>query len=465
MKTFNKNLTKNIIKNLIVKKLICENLIKNPIKTKFIIALILITNSILFSQNTNETNSNNTNSGKYGVLSASLELVAYGRMSDLIEQTGNEDTLGVLLYGDLSYIKEYKYASIGADINARFYEPLSHKARFYKDMSPPLFDFTKLNLFVNFKYIGIRVGVLESYTKNIPMTSYFPTLFYYHTVSSNKATVLSGPRDLPIGYDTQFIPRYDTGIMLESSFYGVFIGVGMVNGEEGLDANSSKGLMAKISYSNDYINTGVAGIVSQLGSIPIKEYGDSVNAFLYFRNGKNGRFTVGIEGFWFRHGIMDYNKYLPSNVTNINTNGIDNEHHYNSGYYTDFSIQTFAERKPFYAMSGFIFFEVRRLWKFDITAHFGIHDNNIYSNSEDVYQLKYRAFLKITLNITDDFKIMLSDTFTYDPVFKNNYQYYELERRHQVGAISYASKDGGHYTVDNDFYLGLSFKFGGVWGK
>lgn len=433
------------------------------IKIKFIIALILIINSILFSQNTNNTNStnsNNTNSGKYGVLSASLELVAYGRMSDLIEQTGNEDTLGVLLYGDLSYIKEYKYASIGADINARFYEPLSHKARFYKDMSPPLFDFTKLNLFVNFKYIGIRVGVLESYTKNIPMNSYFPTLFYYHTVSSNKATVLSGPRDLPIGYDTQFIPRYDTGIMLESSFYGVFIGVGMVNGEEGLDANSSKGLMAKISYSNDYVNTGVAGIVSQLGSIPIKEYGDSINAFFYFRNGKNGRFTIGIEGFWFRHGIMDYNKYLPSN------NGSnDNEHHYNSGYYTDFSIQTFAERKPFYAMSGFIFFEVRRLWKFDITAHFGIHDNNIYSDLEDVYQLKYRAFLKITLNITDDFKIMLSDTFTYDPVFKNNYQYYELERRHQVGAISYASKDGGHYTVDNDFYLGLSFKFGGVWGK
>ena len=461
MKTFNKNLNKNMIKNIIVKKLICENLIKNPIKTKFIIALILITNSILFSQNTNATNSNNTNSGKYGVLSASLELVAYGRMSDLIEQTGNEDTLGVLLYGDLSYIKEYKYASIGADINARFYEPLSHKARFYKDMSPPLFDFTKLNLFVNFKYIGIRVGVLESYTKNIPMTSYFPTLFYYHTVSSNKATVLSGPRDLPIGYDTQFIPRYDTGIMLESSFYGVFIGVGMVNGEEGLDANSSKGLMAKISYSNDYINTGVAGIVSQLGSIPIKEYGDSVNAFFYFRNGKNGRFTIGIEGFWFRHGIMDENNYLPSNASDTNKN----EHHYNSGYYTDFSIQTFAERKPFYAMSGFIFFEVRRLWKFDITAHFGIHDNNIYSNSEDVYQLKYRAFLKITLNITDDFKIMLSDTFTYDPVFKNNYQYYEIERRHQVGAISYAAKDGGHYTVDNDFYLGLSFKFGGVWGK
>ena len=329
-------------------------------------------------------------------------------------------------------------------------------------MSPPIFDFTKLNLFVNFKYIGIRVGVLESYTKNIPMTSYFPTLFYYHTVSTNKATVLSGPRDLPIGYDTQFIPRYDTGIMLESSFYGVFIGVGMVNGEEGLDANSSKGLMAKISYSNDYINAGVAGIVSQLGSIPIKEYGDSVNAFFYFRNGKNGRFTIGIEGFWFRHGIMDENEYLPSNANNTNN---DNEHHYNTGYYTDFSIQTFAERKPFYAMSGFIFFEVRRLWKFDITAHFGIHDNNIYSNSEDVYQLKYRAFLKITLNITDDFKIMLSDTFTYDPVFKNNLQYYELERRHQVGAISYAAKDGGHYTVDNDFYLGLSFKFGGVWGK
>lgn len=76
---------------------------------KFIFCLLLAINSILFSQNTNEINTNNnTNSGKYGVLSASLELVAYGRMSDLIEQTGNEDTLGVLLYGDLSYIKEYK---------------------------------------------------------------------------------------------------------------------------------------------------------------------------------------------------------------------------------------------------------------------------------------------------------------------------------------------------------------------
>lgn len=296
------------------------------------------------------------------------------------------------------------------------------------------------------------------------MTSYFPTLFYYHTVSTNKATILSGPRDLPIGYGTQLIPRYDTGIMLESSFYGVFIGVGMVNGEEGLDANSSKGLMAKISYSNDYVNTGVAGIVSQLGSIPIKEWGDSINAFFYFRNGRNGRFTIGIEGFWFRHGIRDHNEYLPSRKDDT-TDNFKNEHHYDSGYYTDFSIQTFKSREPFYAMSGFIFFEARRLWKFDITAHFGVYDNNIYSDSEDIYQLKYRAFLKITLNITDDFKIMLSDTFTYDPVFKNNYQYYELEERNQVGAISYASKDGKHYTVDNDFYLGLSFKFGGVWGK
>ena len=88
------------------------NLTNNEDKTKSgvgqltsfssLIAIFLILSFSLFSQNTNETNFNNTNSGKYGVLSASLELVAYGRMSDLIEQTGNEDTLGVLLYGDLS---------------------------------------------------------------------------------------------------------------------------------------------------------------------------------------------------------------------------------------------------------------------------------------------------------------------------------------------------------------------------
>ena len=144
------------------------------IMKKYLSLVIIIFNifNTLYTQTTN-SQTTNTNSGKYGVLSASLELTAYGRMSDLIEQTGNEDTLGVLLYGDLHYIKEYKYASIEANINARFYEPLSHKARFYKDMSPPVFDFSKMNIFVNFKYIGIRAGVLEPYTRNIPMTSYY----------------------------------------------------------------------------------------------------------------------------------------------------------------------------------------------------------------------------------------------------------------------------------------------------
>ena len=346
---------------------------------------------IIYSSMSLNAQTTNTNSAKYGVLSASLELTAYGRMSDLIEQTGNEDTLGVLLYGDLHYIKEYKYASIEANINARFYEPLSHKARFYKDMSPPVFDFSKMNLFVNFKYIGIRAGVLEPYTKNIPMTSYFPTLFYFHTVSSNKATVLSGPRDMPIGYETQLIPRYDTGLMIESAFYGVFIGVGMINGEMGLDANSSKGLMAKISYSNDYINTGVAGIVTEIGSVPIKEWGDSINAFFYFKNGRDGRFTVGIEGFWFRHGIRRNNEYSPGNENN-------NTHHYDEGYYTDFSVQTFVGNEPYYAMSGFLFFEARRLWIIDITAHVGVHDNNIYSNSEFQIHLHMTLYIKITIN-------------------------------------------------------------------
>ena len=274
-------------------------------------------------------------------------------------------------------------------------------------------------------------------------------------MSSNKATILSGPRDLPIGYGSQLIPRYDTGLMYELSILGIFLGVGVVNGEPGLDPNSSKGLMAKVSWSNENFNVGAAGYVTQFGSIPIKEFGDSINAFFYYNTGGTGtKFTVGAEWFWFRHGIMDSNEYTPGGSNE------NNNHSYKPGYYTDFSIQTFAGRVPYYAMSGFLFFEVVNAWKFDILTHVGVHDNNIYSNSDDVFMLKYRAFLRITFNVTDDFKIIFSDTFTYDPVFKNNVQYYELENRYQLGVISYAAANGGHYTVDNDMYLGVVYKFG-----
>lgn len=417
----------------------------------------LFFSTILTAQNINNNTISNilpdTNEKKNGKLSVMFDLIAYGRMSDLIEQTGNEDTLGVLFKGKINYVKKYKYANIEANFNGRIFEPLSHKARFYKDMSPPLFDFNEMNIAVVMKYGTVRIGVLEPYTKNIPMESCFPSLFYAYTISTNKVTVLSGPRDLPIGYETQFIPRYDTGLMYELSLFGLFLGVGVVNGEQGLDANSSKGLMAKISYSNNYFNFGVAGIVTEVGSIPIKEYNDSINAFFYFKNGNDGRLTVGVEGFWIRHGIRRLNEY---SAGESNTN----PHNYKNGYFTDFSIQTVGGENPFYAMSGFIFFEAKRLWKLDILTHIGVHDNNIFSNSEDIFQLKYRAFLRITFNITDDFKIILSDTFTYDPVFKNNYQYYELEGRQQLGVISYKAENGGHYTVDNDVYLGVSFTFG-----
>ena len=422
---------------------------------RFLCLLLLLSTQItLYSQDLESTNIK-TNGFSF---TAGFDLIAYGRMSDLIEQTGNEDTLGVLLDANLHYIKYYKYAGIEANFKGRVFEPLSHKARFYEDMNPPLFEFTEMNVAVIMKYGTIRVGVLESYLKNIPQDSYFPTLFYAHTVSKNKVTILSGPRDMPIGYGTQFIPAYDTGLMIEFPLYGAFLGFGVVNGEEGLDANSSKGLMAKLSYSNDNFNVGFAGYVTEIGSVPIKEYGDSVNAFFYWTSGIDRRFTVGIEGFWFRHGIRNDNtSYTPESVDPDNP---DNTHHYKPGYFTDFSIQTFLDGDPFYAMSGFIFFEAKKLWKFDILTHVGVHDNNIYSDSQDVYQLKYRAFLRITFNVTDDFKVIVSDTFTYDPVFKNNKQYFELEDRYQLGVISYDEAGGAHYTVDNDFYIGVVYTFG-----
>ncbi len=426
---------------------------RNTIRNFILFFLMLL----LFSLKTyaQDTNTAATNENKYGRFAAEAEMIAYGRMSDLIEQTGNEDTLGVLLDAKFHYIKDYKYGSIEANFDGRVYQQLSHKARFYDDMNPPLFDFKVMNVAAVMKYGTVRIGILKSYMDNIPMDSYFPSLFYQTTVSGNTTTVLSGPRDLPIGYNTQMIPTYDTGLMYELSLHGLFVGLGVVNGEMGLDANSSKGIMAKISYSNDYVNAGVSGYVTQIGSIPIKEYGDSVNVFAYTHFGKNKNFTIGVEGFWFRHGIMRDNDY--SSGTGVDD---DDKYNYNDGYFTDFSIQTFFGENPYYALAGFVFFEARDIWNFDILTHVGIYDPNIYSEAADEYSRKYRTFIRITYNVTDDFKVMLSHTFTYDKVFINNYQYYELERRYQLYVLSYDAANGGHYTMDMDYYLGVSYKFG-----
>ncbi len=421
--------------------------------SKFVL-ILLVFNLTIYAQDTNMSDEN-----KYGRFAAEVEMIAYGRMSELIEQTGNEDTLGVLLDAKFHYIKDYKYGSIEANFDGRIYQPLSHKARFYDDMSPPLFDFKVMNVAAIMKYGTVRIGVLKSYMDNIPMDSYFPSLFYQTTVTGSKTTVLSGPRDLPIGYNTQIIPTYDTGLMYELSLHGFFLGVGVVNGEMGLDANSSKGLMAKISYSNERVNVGVSGYVTEIGSIPIKEWGDSISVFAYTYFGENKRFTLGVEGFWFRHGIRVYNDYFPGNEGQLDEDG-NILHHYSEGFYTDFSIQTFNGGDPYYGMAGILFFEAKRLWKFDILTHIGVYDGNIYSEAADEFSRKYRAFARATFNVTDDFKVMFSYTFTYDPVFINNYQYYELEDRYELGVLSYDAANGGHYTIDMDYYLGVSFKFG-----
>lgn len=392
----------------------------------------------------------NTNTSVKPVLSISnrVEITAYARFTDVIEQTGNEDTFGAYLRDELFVRYQFNGWSAGAYADATLNEQLSLKARFYDSMNPPAVNISSLAVFADLGIFGsFTFGAMRPLTYHLPMRSYQPPVMY-RTLGGHQ-TLITGRRDVPIMYN--IITEYDTGLVYRFSWEWFTAAIGIVNGEEGLDSASGKTGAFDIGVSNKWLNAGISGQIEMIGSIPIKEYHSVFTAHCYVGDAV----TVGIDAMAIMHGLKD-----PINPFDTNYyQTLISIYHYTPGFFSPFTLPNLdAPGQPLWGYALNLFVEAKKLWDIlSLTAHIGIYDPNWMSDSRDIYKIKSRGFIRAEFSITENFSILLSYMRTYDEVYLAHYQFYEVEPRSVVDTNGNVTLL--HYTIDQDLFLALVLRF------
>ncbi|MEK6796766.1 MAG: hypothetical protein AABZ39_18460 [Spirochaetota bacterium] len=382
-------------------------------------------------------------------ISNRVEITAYARFTDVVEQTGNEDTFGAYLRDELLVRYQFTGWSVGAFVDATLNEQLSLKARFYESMNPPAIALTSLAVFADLGTFGVfTFGAMRPLTYHLPMRSYQPPVLY-RTLGGYQ-TLVTGRRDVPIMYN--IITEYDTGLAYRFSWEWFTAAIAVVNGEEGLDSASGKTGAFDLGVSNKWVNAGVSGQIELIGSVPIKEYHSLFTAHCYVGD----TIRVGIDGMVLMHGLRD------ETVNPFDTNSYQmliSKYHYTPGFFSPFTLPNLdAPGAPLWGYAVNLFAEAAKLWDMvSLTAHIGIYDPNWMSDSRDIYKIKSRGFLRAEFFITENFSMLLSYMRTYDEVFLAHYQFYEVEPRSVVDV------NGNivplHYTIDQDLFLAAVFRF------
>ena len=396
----------------------------------------------------------------------------YYRASDLVEQTGNEDTFGAAFTP--AFQLNWQKPGFGLTFNAHFtlLEQLSAQARIYEQMNPPsvLWENLALNIALG-KYFALNCGLAAPLTRHYPLRpSVYPVMYgsgilptnYFHTntnsppADSNSIAVnaygtyqafYKGFRDTPLPY-SGLIDEYDTGLGITLKFFPLLLRLALVNGEQGLDANSAKTVALDIGITNRHIQSGLALQIGNEGSVPVKVTKHIYKSYFFFRKKK---FLLGLEGFLFLYGLRrpgasyaKYEYYLE-------------RYGYRDGFWSlfmlahpdNFKEDGFIFDNTYGGLSAYLLLAVNKIWKerFSFVAHYSFFDPHIKNNKESSFKTKHRFYAGISFHFFPWLKLLISDTYTYDPVFLNYHQYYERESRSH------------HYQLDNDLYAGLLFIF------
>ena len=382
-----------------------------------------------------------------------INFLTYYRNSILFEITGNEQTIGVFINNNLFFLYDpHPQVRLSLFLDVDFYQPISGKSRNYESLNPPLFRTKKANLTMTFfKNHQLKMGITPSLIYNFPLNSIFPPVMFNLSITNDQGnpehTLLLGERDLPIMY-SGLIPRHDTGLIYEGIHPSGFLGaLGVYNGEEGLDPNSAKTVMAKIGFSNRHLETAIVASIGNIGSVPIKEKRHFYKFYLFGGGdmSRGGSWKIGLDSTFLVHGIQHQESALSNQI-------LAAQFFYGPNYYSTFSLSIPEGRVDLYGLSAYLFFQIEGLAnkRIFIDGHLGFYDPDLLIENDHLYQLKYRTFIRLMVRIIDEFYLILSDTYTYDPVFFNqsSLQFWQRE----------TYENNLHIMLDMDIFVGLMFK-------
>lgn len=385
------------------------------------------------------------------------DLIFYYRNSPLFEITGNEQTFVTSFRSKILYQKKAGPVNFKATLDFFLTESLSVKGRLFENMNPPQIVPNQLDLEIKLgKYHTFTMGVVKPLYWQLPQEVLALPVMYNVSAYPNGAllphTLVLGFRDVPIMY-AGLTPWYDTGLFYKLSLGAFRASLGVANGEEGLDANSSKNVSLSLGAETPLIKTALVGEIGEFGSVPIKEWRHFYKA--YFYAGKKNIF--GAEALLVVNGV----KYRETVATNLSANGnpyLQNQYGYSDGFYNPFSIPANSdvsypfgiEPRVVFSFSSFAYMDLRPDFpiirdRFQLTSHVGVYVPDLFRTGGDELKPKYRGFLRLMYHITPFFKAIVSDTFTYDPLFVNAAvnQFYDREPRTD------------HKFLDNEVFIGF----------
>ena len=461
-------------------------------------------------------------------------LLTYFKTSEIIESSGNEDNFWTTFNFNFDSQQNFSKWQLLSKIDFYILPFLNNKGRNYQNFSPPNFLLNQLFLELrsnqkSFFQYSLKVGLFNAYSAIKPFISTYLPIAYTPPTSSNLFStypLIFGNRDEDI-VSGNYLPRFDIGLVNDFifNFYSdkknnqqimqlmqqMILGIGIINGEEGLDSNSAKTIIAKWQFEifgkssgdnqNNLKNNSQSNLenngkeesnqknheknnqklnqkslaffsiharVGNVGSIPVKEKKHLYKISFYHNKNKKGLITFGLESSLLLHGVFNKGQFSNGSLEEItgrdhltNENNLNSHFFYRSGFWSpsvvyndgsyDDSLQ--INETTLYGGQLFLYFSINNLFSFlDIESHFSYYDPNFLAENKDMYRWKIKSFVRTTFKVVSSIKIIFATLYGYDPFYHNNSQFYERELREK-----HVNKSA--VILDLDFYLGLLYRW------
>jgi len=428
-----------------------------------------------------------------------LEGYFFYRTCEVIEITGNEDTMNMVLFPVFYYSFIQGNFVLGLDLSFSLSIPSSDKYRYYDLLGIPFFSYKEVFLTIGFSDV---LSLLSGYRQNpvlhfhfqnwnppaVQNTPAYPLDTYDNPNQHSYFAFVLGDRMLPLYYansahlyDTLFTFQWD---FISNEKLNLSLLSGITNGEDGLDSNSAKSVYLSLyvrtgsfllwdsvfptqsnvnkqnkndEYTNNFLFS-LSGLIGNRGSVPTKVYNHQYTAYIeYCYRKDNFSFTFSLEGYLTLHGFTK--SYInPYDASYYNyPDQIDPEwasfinlylYLYGNGFLLPDDLPNLDNPGEYLVGSGgFVYLGLSFGERLDLFFHFSLYDSNVLSDAYIIYRLKWKIAGGVEFRLIKNLSFLFSFSYQYDPVFLNYIQFYEAENR------------DSHAMIDYDLFFSIKFNF------